>query len=152
MVVRTRSYSKTIKVTEDGTFHDTLAVDVGLFDLHDGTESTAIFLKNGFELDLTLDTKEFDETIKYTGIGAEHSNFLAKSNLLREEILNMDELSTIAPSKLDSKFETIKVKLNEFYNSNKSVDTSITNKFIKQVDPMLKYYKKAYIKFYLAKN
>ena len=81
LVVRTRGFSKAIQVNEDGTFKDTLKVETGLYFLYDGSESTSVFLKNGFDLNVTIDTKAFDETVKYTGTGSEHSNFLAEKIL-----------------------------------------------------------------------
>src|SRR5690606_41195927 len=84
VVVRSKDYSKTIKVNEDGSFSDTLKVETGVYNFFDGNESTNLFLKNGFDINLTLDTKEFDETITYTGIGSEHSNFLAQKSLDRK--------------------------------------------------------------------
>ena len=36
IVLRTREYSKTIKVNEDGTFSDTLKVETGLYNFYDG--------------------------------------------------------------------------------------------------------------------
>src|SRR5690606_41386341 len=91
IVLRTRHYSKTIQVKEDGTFSDTLKVETGVYNFFDGSESTNVFLKNGFDINMTLDTKEFDETITYTGTGAEHSNFLAEKSLKEEALLNMNE-------------------------------------------------------------
>ncbi|WP_372756659.1 redoxin family protein [Mariniflexile sp.] len=141
VVIRSRSYSKTIQVNEDGTFSDTLKVETGIYNFFDGNESTNLFLKNGFEINMTVDTKQFDETVKYTGIGAEHSNFLAKNNLIQEELLDMDALSDFDMPGLESKFEEIKTKLTEFYDANKDVDTLIMNTLVKNLDPMINYYK-----------
>ena len=147
VVVRSRTYSKTIKVNTDGTFSDTLKVETGVYNFFDGSESTNLFLKNGFEISLTVDTKQFDETIKYSGIGAEHSNFLAKNNLLQEQLFDMDALSSLDLEGLDSKFIEIKSTLNEFYDTHKDVDTSIINTLSKNIDPMLNYFKE-----YLAES
>ncbi|CAH8285738.1 redoxin [Mariniflexile fucanivorans] len=141
LVIRSRTYSKTIKVNTDGTFGDTLKVETGVYNLFDGNESTNLFLKNGFDISITLDTKQFDETITYTGTGAEHSNFLAKNSLMQEQLLDMDALSSLDMESLESRFGEIKIKLTEFYNANKDVDTSITNVLSKNIDPMLDYYK-----------
>ncbi|MBP0902339.1 redoxin family protein [Mariniflexile gromovii] len=141
IVVRSRTYSKTIKVNTDGTFSDTLKVETGVYNFFDGNESTNLFLKNGFDINITLDTKQFDETITYTGTGAEHSNFLAKNSLMQEQLLDMDALSNLDMEGLESKFGEIKTKLTEFYNANKNIDTSITNALSKNIDPMLNYYK-----------
>ena len=141
VVVRSRTYSKTIKVNADGTFKDTLKVETGVYNFYDGNESTNMFLKNGFEIDITLDTNQFYETVKFTGTGAEHSNFLAKNNLIQEQLLDLDALSNLDMAGLESRFGEIKTKLTEFYNANKNVDTSIINTLSKNIDPMLNYYK-----------
>lgn len=141
VVVRSRTYSKTIKVNSDGTFKDTLKVETGVYNFYDGNEATNMFLKNGFDINITLDTKQFDETIKYTGTGAEHSNFLAKNSLIQEQLLDLDALSNLDMEGLESKFGEIRSTLTEFYKANKDVDTFIINGLSKNIDPMLNYYK-----------
>ncbi|RSK38560.1 TlpA family protein disulfide reductase [Mangrovimonas spongiae] len=141
LVVRSRTYSKTIAVNEDGTFSDTLKLDTGIYNLFDGAESTDIFLKNGFDISMTIDTKMFDETVKYTGEGAEHSNFLAQKSLKEEDLLNIDELSKLEDSTaLVNELNTIKSELTTFYKSNTKIDSTITENALKNVEPMLKSY------------
>lgn len=142
LVVRSRGFSKAIQVNNDGTFKDTLKVETGLYLLYDGSESTPVFLKNGFDLNLTLDTKAFDETVSYTGEGAEHSNFLAEKALLQEKLLNMDELSKLNRASLETKMDHIKTELTQFYEANTHVDTSIINNGKNEIEPMLNFYKK----------
>lgn len=142
IVVMTRGYSKTIKVNEDGTFSDTLKVKTGVHTLYDGIEGSPIFLKNGFDMNMSLNTEAFDETIKYEGIGAEHSNFLAKNALMQKELLNLDKLVNLSMSGLESEFNIVDTKLAEFYNSNTQVDTSITNSLKSNLKPMLESYKR----------
>jgi len=105
LVVRTRTYSKIIKVANDGTFKDTLKVEQGIQNIFDGKEQTNTFLKNGQNLNLTLDTKQFDETIKFTGEGSETNNYLAKKALLRE--------SVFSPALFDEKEDVFKTKVSE---------------------------------------
>ncbi|MEO9571363.1 MAG: TlpA disulfide reductase family protein [Polaribacter sp.] len=80
-----RGYSKKIKVNADGTFSDTLKVKTGIYTLDDGTEITSVYLKNGFDINMTIDAKEFDETVTFTGKGSEASSFLANFTLLQEQ-------------------------------------------------------------------
>ncbi|MCX7549446.1 TlpA family protein disulfide reductase [Xanthomarina sp. F2636L] len=142
IVLRTRDYSKTIKVNDDGTFSDTLKVETGIYNFFDGNESTNLFLKNGFDINVTLDTKEFDETISYTGTGSEHSNFLAERSLKEEKLLDMDELASISEMEdLDKALDNIKTELNEFYASKTGIDSSLINSGLKEIEPMLKFYK-----------
>ncbi len=134
-----RTYSKTIKVNADGTFKDTLKVEPGIYIITDGKENTPIFLKNGFDINVSLDTKQFDESISYSGEGSEHSNYLAKHSLLQEELFaDMDNLNE---TNLDSTFESIQMRLSEFYESNKAIDTMIINGMKNDLEPMLDSYK-----------
>ncbi len=141
VVIKNRTYSKTIAVNEDGSFSDTLKVETGEYSFYDGGESTSVFLKNGFDLSMTLDTKMFDETVTYTGNGAEHNNFLAQKSLLQERLLDLDALMTLDSIAREEKFKSIKEELTSFYNSDKSIDTSIVNSSLKSIDPMLNSYR-----------
>jgi peroxiredoxin len=47
-----------------------------------GDEITEMYVSPGDNLQLTLDTREFDETVKYEGKGAEINTYLAKKALL----------------------------------------------------------------------
>ena len=142
VVIKSRTYSKTIQVNEDGSFSDTLKVETGEYSFYDGGESATVFLKNGFDIAMTLDTKMFDETVKFTGNGAEHSNFLAEKSLLQESILDLDELMGLDSVAREEKFTSIKDELTNFYNSDKNIDTSIVNGSLKNIDPTLNSYRR----------
>lgn len=141
LVVRSRGYSKAMQVNHDGSFSDTLKVETGQYFLYDGSESTPVFLKNGFDLNITIDTKAFDESVSYSGIGAEHSNFLAEKNLLQEKLLNVDELSKLDMTGLETEMDNIKNELTSFYDSNSQIDSSIINSGKNEIEPMLNFYK-----------
>jgi thiol-disulfide isomerase/thioredoxin len=82
-----------IAVNEDGTFSDTIFNVDGYYTLSDGKESTTLYLKNGYNLTMILDTKEFDETLVYAGEGAEANNYLAQKFLANEKVTgNFQEL------------------------------------------------------------
>ncbi|MFD2551037.1 TlpA family protein disulfide reductase [Bizionia sediminis] len=142
LLIRSADYSKTIFLKPDGTFSDTLKVSPGIYNLFDGAESTSIFLKNGYELNLSLNTEMFDESIRYEGTGAEQNNFLAQKSLKEEALLRIDDLKNISDmAALDSTLNAIKNELSTFYNANKAIDTMITNSANKSLEPMLKTYK-----------
>jgi thiol-disulfide isomerase/thioredoxin len=128
LILRTRTgYTKTIKVLEDGTFSDTLKVEAGIYNLFDGTEFTNIFLKNGVDIHITIDAKEFDETISFTGKGAETSNYLAKKSLIQQK--------SLTPDLLDLEEEAFKTKIagahksfTELLESSKDLDSTVAAK------------------------
>lgn len=141
-------YKKEIALNKEGFFKDTLKVADGLYRLNDGVEMTTLYLKNGYDLKLKMNAKEFDESIVYTGTGAKENNFLAKTALY-EETFNYDEalaasetefktvvdkkkktdIERLEKEKLDPGFtklqkETIEFSLNElqaFYNDNLAI-------------------------------
>ena len=63
-------------------FESEFSVNEGIFVLFDGVEYTLVYLKNGFDLKLTMDAKRFDESIKYSGIGALENNYLAEKSVM----------------------------------------------------------------------
>jgi thiol-disulfide isomerase/thioredoxin len=74
-------FSKKIVSNKDGVFKDTFEVKDGMYFMNDGNESAGLYLKNGFDLKMKLDTKQFDETVVFTGKGEAENNFLAKRML-----------------------------------------------------------------------
>ncbi len=68
---------KVFRLDKNGNTSGTLEVKAGYYQIGDGTEVTQCYLKPGFDLHLYLDTRQFDETIKYTGKGACENNYLA---------------------------------------------------------------------------
>jgi len=120
-------YKKVLQVSEDGSFKDTLKIQSGGFSLFDGKEFTSLYLKNGADIHITLDTKEFDETVSFTGKGANENNFLAKSALNQERFFK--DLSNLITSPKES-FDT---KMNDFVSdfdkriTNTSLDTAFVN-------------------------
>jgi thiol-disulfide isomerase/thioredoxin len=89
---------KKIQINKEGVFKDTMNVVTGRYSLSDGNEFTIVYLKNGFDLNLTMDTKKFDESIVYTGKGAIENNFLAQNSLFEEQT---DMGSLLASNEVD---------------------------------------------------
>lgn len=85
-------FKKEIKMNDDGTFSDTLKVAEGKYMFTDGNEYGQLFLKNGFDIKMTLDTKQFDETMKFEGEGSEASNFFVANSLMQEEYMSEEAL------------------------------------------------------------
>lgn len=84
-VFQGREKIKEIQLEQDGTFSDTLTVENGYYNLDHGREVAYMYLEKGDSINVSLDTKEFDETIKYSGIGSGKNNFLAEKVLIEEK-------------------------------------------------------------------
>ncbi len=117
-------YNKKIKIAADGSFSDTFHLSdqgVVMF-FSDGNETTEIFMKNGYDLNLTLNTDEFDETIKYTGEGANNNNYLAQRALLKEDLLYDSDLFDLEEEDLNTNVDLAVAKLKAFLADNENLD------------------------------
>ena len=72
-------------IAEDGSFSGSFEGDNAYYTLSYNRENTSVYLSPGDEVNITLDTKQFDESLTYTGTGSENNNYLAKKFLLMEE-------------------------------------------------------------------
>ncbi|TRX21296.1 TlpA family protein disulfide reductase [Flavobacterium franklandianum] len=137
---------KKIQINKKGVFKDTMNIATGRYLLSDGNEFTIVYLKNGFDLKMKMDAKNFDESIVYSGKGAAENNFLAKNSIFEEQtdidsllaspetdfLIGMDkkkadDLKRLEDKKLDPEFVVLQKK-------------SIDNNY----NSIVKYYKKNY--------
>jgi len=91
--IRSGEFTKDIKIADDGSFADTLAIEKnGYYNLFVGRERTAVYLEKGKNLSVSLDADKFDETIAYSGDLSKENNYLAKKYLAAEETLDIPKL------------------------------------------------------------
>lgn len=145
-------FNRVIKVDENGMFKDTMNVKDGFYRLFDGKEYATLYLKNGADINMTLDTNEFDETITFTGEGSKESAFIAKSSIEQEALFGDKELMDLP--ELD-----FRAKVSEFVDGfNKRVDEAALDSTFaanqkQSITGLEKYLTKVYNdKQYLAKN
>lgn len=84
---------KEIKVDSKGIFKDTFEIKDGFYVMFDGVEYGQLYLKDGFDLKLTMDAKMFDESITFKGKGEAENNLLAQNSISNEtfEAANADK-------------------------------------------------------------
>lgn len=84
-----------IYLNKDGSFADTMKLKRDYYKIEHGDEFTDAFLKPGDNLYFTLDTKMFDESVKYKGVGENENNYLAQKILLEEKLELLDNVTVI---------------------------------------------------------
>lgn len=118
----------TAQVDSNGVFQLTFTIEEEAYAsfLH-GRESANIFVTPGDSTYLTLNPKEFDETLVYSGDGAAINNFLVQTLLLQEQILPnsrayfaLDKEAFLA--KNDSIQTVLRANLDEFIKSNPDIN------------------------------
>ena len=70
-----------IKINPKGLFQSQFPIKEGMYQMFDGVEYAQLFLKNGYDLKMTMDATQFDESIKFEGKGSKENNYLAEETL-----------------------------------------------------------------------
>jgi len=70
------NFKETLTVTADGKFTDTLNTDIKSYIIFDGVNPVFINTEPGYNLNITYDAKNFDNTISISGVGSEINNYL----------------------------------------------------------------------------
>jgi thiol-disulfide isomerase/thioredoxin len=105
-----------MRLDANGMFQAQFPVKEGMYQLFDGAEYAQLFLKNGFDLKMTMNAAEFDETIKFEGKGSKENNFLAEETMADEKfgydkVLALDEANFAKT--IDQKMKADLEKLNK---------------------------------------
>ncbi|MGO4772748.1 TlpA family protein disulfide reductase [Flavobacterium sp. W22_SRS_FK3] len=125
LVIRgANNFKQVIPINKKGFFAATFEAPKGFYQFGDGREVSSLYLKPNSEVNLTMDAKQFDETIVYKGKGVDESNFLAQYALKTEkfqneaftkeeaefntmlEAMKKSDLESIQNEKLDPEFQT----------------------------------------------
>ncbi|MFS4455173.1 TlpA family protein disulfide reductase [Maribacter sp. 2304DJ31-5] len=157
LIVRSQTYNKKIAVNEDGTFNDTLKIKEGRYQFHDGRNASNLYLKGGYDLKLMVDTKKFDETLTFSGKGANVNNYLAQNMLIQQNVFNDFTIYDLERDVFLAKIRASGDEMSELLSSTKNLDTAfIANekKKIAQFQGYLaqKYSDKQYMATTLAKG
>ncbi|WP_440879879.1 TlpA family protein disulfide reductase [Tenacibaculum sp. C7A-26P2] len=136
-------FKKTIKLNSDGTFSDTLNIKSGLHVIFDGKEKTTAYFKNGLELNMTLDTKNFHETVSFSGEGATESNFLAEAFLLEEGLIKNREIFNLSKEDFDAKLKSYTANFKKRLLDNNSDSIFVADQE-KRLNTIINYIEKYY--------
>jgi hypothetical protein len=86
ITLKGEGFQQEIKVWKDGTFSSEFNAPEAIYQFYDGAEYTKVYLKNGYDLYMTLDTAQFDESIVFKGTGAAENNVLVQDALQQEKL------------------------------------------------------------------
>ncbi|TXD85239.1 TlpA family protein disulfide reductase [Subsaximicrobium wynnwilliamsii] len=118
-------YNAEIKLAADGTFADTLRIpESGFYTLTIGREFTPMYLSKGDSVNVVIDATKFDESITYTGNGANENNYLAKKSLNDQSVMeNSVEFYSLEEEGFKNKLAEMKKGHEATLQGLKDVDT-----------------------------
>ncbi|MCI2227715.1 TlpA family protein disulfide reductase [Polaribacter sp. MSW13] len=137
---------KKISVDSTGVFSDTLKVeksDIYTF-MTSASKRAPIYLKNGFDINLTGDADKFMDSFKFTGEGSSNSNFIIAQILKSKNIGNPQLILNLDKEAFDKKVTEIKNEYDSLLTSYKNIDSSLASIANQQTDRLVSYLQTTY--------
>ena len=133
-----------INVDNDGAFKDTIYDFIdGYYSLHIGKEYTPVYIKDGFDLFLGIDIINFDESVKWKGIGANENNYLA-SSLLYFENASPFSYGKMQEDTFKMKVDSIGKEKKQFFENYLSTAKNLDTDFVKYENAKIEYFAPLY--------
>ena len=125
--IKSQDYSKDFKINTDGTFSDTLNIkEAGYYTLVVNNKNYGfVFLRNGFDLNLTADNNSFFQTTKYTGNGANTTNYLLDQYKYNLALGNTSKMFMLEKDAFTKKINSIKYSYDSLRKLHGEIDTMI---------------------------
>ena len=151
-----REFTKVIKLNEDGSFKDTIAVENGLFTMSNSKDFSLLYLINGDEITMNFDTNKFHETLNFSGSHAAENNFLATSLKKEVEFFTTPNLMQLPKETFDAKVADYMTDFNDRL-AKVELDKDFTGHQQKELINFKNYVEKDYLeknynKLFLAKG
>ena len=139
IVISGPNIKRVIKLNDNGDFLDTLDISTNVYTLTHGRERTQMFLKPGYSLSISIYTKEFDESLTYSGKGASNSSYLAlkllnnaSSPVDYKAVYSLDEVDFL--KNLEETRASDTSFLNSFENDSVSLDEEFKSLELKEIN------------------
>ena len=130
--------SFTVELTKDGNFTFSFTTDSSLYLSLSHGEYTSMYVKPGDNIELSLNTDEFDESVNYKG--SEASNFLAKKYLTQEQF-NFYSKDFYLGSTEEYNLSLNEYKSSIIESSHSISDTAFINQQSNEIDNNIAYWK-----------
>lgn len=121
-------FTKKITINKNGVFKDTLKVpEASFYNIVVGEKGMIqTFLKNGFDLKVTADSKDISKTVKFTGNGSHNNNYLAERVLgVTEFAKNQEKLFQSDSATFYKGIQDFETKMNKMLENVKKADTTL---------------------------
>ncbi|WP_428224255.1 TlpA family protein disulfide reductase [Flavobacterium sp.] len=135
LLIANRTTKKWLVADKEGVFKSKLEVVDGFYQLKLADQYTNLYLKNGQDLNATLDYNKFDESLTYTGKGAKENNFLAQRLLNQSDKDYAGAMNAKDETSLTT--EINKIKEGIFNTIPKDLDASFIADFKKNTEAQL---------------
>lgn len=139
---------KKININSDGTFKDTIKVkEGGIYSFTtNNIDRSIIYLKNGFDLTLHADAKNFKESIEFSGKGSSNSNFILAQIEKSQSVGNPQKILDLEEKDFKIQVDKLKFEYDSILNSYSDLDSTLYSSIKGQNNQMVTYFKSAFQK------
>lgn len=132
--IRARDFTKTFDIGEDGTFSDTFSVEPGVFYLVSEPKGMLVFLKNGYDLSVTIDAEKFGDAVTFSGEGSKDNNYIVEKTRFETKLYDQD-FSSLTINQLDSALKDIGTQIVSFIDSKEKegIDSLLISEHKKEI-------------------
>ena len=124
VVFKNTTKIKRINVNKDGSFADTLRIKEGFYGIFDGKEQGFFYLKNGYNLKITFDTKQWDETMDFKGEGEIPNKYLFRKALYSEKATEDKSIFKLGSDEFMKKIDEIVAGYQQILKETTGLDAS----------------------------
>ena len=137
---------KTISINNDGSFKDTLKVEKGaIYSFQTSRKKRVlIYLKNGFNINITGNSEKFMTSFEYSGEGASNSNFILAQLEKSKKLGNPAALFALEEEAFYAKINVLEKEYDSILSSYKNLDSALVDMVTTQNKQMFAYFKNNY--------
>ena len=137
---------KTISINNDGSFKDTLKVAKGaIYSFQTSRKKRVlIYLKNGFNINITGNSEKFMTSFEYSGEGASNSNFILAQLEKSKKLGNPAALFALEEEAFYAKINVLEKEYDSILSSYKNLDSALVDMVTTQNKQMFAYFKNNY--------
>ena len=137
---------KTISINNDGSFKDTLKVAKGaIYSFQTSRKKRIlIYLKNGFNINITGNSEKFMTSFEYSGEGASNSNFILAQLEKSKKLGDPAALFALEEEAFYAKINVLEKEYDSILSSYKNLDSALVDMVTTQNKQMFAYFKNNY--------
>ena len=137
---------KTISINNDGSFKDTLKVEKGaIYSFQTSRKKRIlIYLKNGFNINITGNSEKFMTSFEYSGEGASNSNFILAQLEKSKKLGDPAALFALEEEAFYAKINVLEKEYDSILSSYKNLDSALVDMVTTQNKQMFAYFKNNY--------
>jgi len=137
---------KTISINNDGSFKDTLKVAKGaIYSFQTSRKKRVlIYLKNGFNINISGNSEKFMTSFEYSGVGASNSNFILAQLEKSKKLGNPAALFALEEEAFYAKINVLEKEYDSILSSYKNLDSTLVDMVTTQNKQMFAYFKNNY--------